>query len=179
MNVAGFDLSLTGTGVVVLSEKLEVLYKRTITTKLRDMERLAFIRGEIGAIVSQFKPSLACIEGYSMGSRAGQLASIGELGGVIKLLMHRNNFKYVIAAPTQVKKFVTGKGNSKKDEMMMAVFKRWGFEAKTSDEADAYGLARIALALTGHDVGLIQPQREVIDAIQNGKATAEGKAGQR
>lgn len=165
MRVMGLDLSLTGSGVVVIERTGQVLFSRTITSRLTDMERLAFIRGEIGEVLSKYSPMLTCIEGYSMGSRSGQLASIGELGGVIKLLLHRNKFRYTIVAPTQLKKFVTGKGSAMKDEIMMHVYKRWGYEAKDNNTADAYGLSRIALALEGEDNKLIAPQKEVIRAL--------------
>lgn len=168
MNVMGLDLSLTGTGIVVIDKAGEVVLSRTISSKLRDMERLAHIRAEIASILSGASPIMTCIEGYSMGSRAGQLASIGELGGVVKLLLYRNGFRYTIVAPTQLKKFVTGKGNSMKDEIMMNVYKRWGWEAKDNNQADAYGLGRIALALEGEDENLIAPQKEVITALSGG-----------
>lgn len=169
MKVMGLDLSLTGTGLVILNASGDAIDSMTISPKLRDMERLAFIRSTVGKVLSNYNPMLTCIEGYSMGSRAGQLASIGELGGVIKLLLHRNGFRYTIVAPTQLKKFVTGKGNAMKDEIMMHVYKRWGWEAKDNNQADAYGLGRIALALEDCGGLLIAPQREVIEALSEKK----------
>jgi hypothetical protein len=58
-----------------------------------------------------------------------------------------------------------GRGNTKKDEVRLAVFKRWSFEAKTNDEIDAYVLARIGLAYLGYDDDLTKPQREVVEAL--------------
>jgi crossover junction endodeoxyribonuclease RuvC len=165
MKVIGLDLSLTGTGLVVLDSTGKVHEAMTISSKLRDMERLAYIRGIIGQMLTKHDPRLACLEGYSMGSRAGQLASIGELGGVVKLLLHRNKYRYAIAAPTQLKKFASGKGNCMKDEIMMHVFKRWGYEAKDNNQSDAYVLARIALGLEGMAEGLTVPMQEVIKAM--------------
>ena len=175
MKVMGLDLSLTGTGIVVLNYDGTVAEHMTVSSKLRDMERLAYIRSMVGTIVSKHNPSLTCIEGYSMGSRAGQLASIGELGGVIKLLLFRNDFRYQTIAPTQVKKFVTGKGVGMKDEVMMHVYKRWGWTPGDNNQADAYGLSRIALALEEIDTNLIVPQREVIDAIRLASLEKEKK----
>lgn len=165
MNVIGLDLSLTGTGVVVLDEYGSVRYAATLASKLRDMARLEYIRDVIGGALSKYEPRFACIEGYSMGSQAGQLASIGELGGVIKLLMYRNGFLYQIVAPTQLKKFATGKGNGAKDEVMLHVFKRWGYEAKDNNQADAFVLARIALTMEMKLMDLTVPQQEVIKAL--------------
>ena len=169
MKVIGLDLSLTGTGLVVLDSTGKVYEAITIKSKLQDMERLAFIRGTIGQMLTKHEPVMACLEGYSMGSRAGQLASIGELGGVVKLLLHRNKYRYAIAAPTQLKKFATGKGNCMKDGIMMHVYKRWGYEAKDNNIADAYVLAKIAMALETVDKTLTIPQQEVITAIGKDK----------
>lgn len=46
-------------------------------------------------------------------------------------------------------KFVTGAGNASKDQIMMSVYKHWGFEAKTNNIADAIGLAMFGLGCAG------------------------------
>lgn len=79
-----------------------------------------------------------------MGSRAGQAFSIGELGGVIKLMLHMNKIPYTDVPPTVLKKFVTGKGTAMKDDIMLHVYKKWGWTAPDNNQADAYGLARMA-----------------------------------
>lgn len=143
--VLGLDLSLTGTGYVVLDSTSAVLAHGTIKTKVFGMERLQIIKAEIASILSQYEPLSVCVEGYSMGSRAGQAFSIGELGGVIKLMLHMNKIPYTDVPPTVLKKFVTGKGAAMKDEIMLHVYKKWGWTAPDNNQADAYGLARMAL----------------------------------
>ena len=51
----------------------------------------------------------------------------------------------MLVPPTVLKKFVTGKGNSKKDEMRLGAYKRWAFEDKSDDVVDAYCLAQMGL----------------------------------
>lgn len=85
-----------------------------------------------------------CMEGYSMGAKQGR-EQAGELGATVKsVLCHYNDIYPTIVAPTSLKKFVTGKGNSAKNEMLLAVYKKWGVEFHNDNEADAYGLARMA-----------------------------------
>lgn len=57
------------------------------------------------------------IEGYSMGSRTGMILDIAENGGILRYKLYKNGQKYEQVAPTTIKKFATGKGNSKKEKM--------------------------------------------------------------
>ena len=54
------------------------------------------------------------------------------------------NLEFKIISPTTLKKFVTGKGNSGKDIMLLEVYKRWNVSFSNNNLADAYGLARMA-----------------------------------
>lgn len=53
---------------------------------------------------------------------------------------------------TSVKKFVTGNGRAKKQEMLDAI-QRYGYEAKTFDEADAIGVRLYTLAQRFPELG--------------------------
>ena len=94
------------------------------------------------------------------------MAALGELGGVIKCALFEERQPYIVVPPARLKKFACGKGNAKKDEVRLEVYKRWGFEAPSNDEVDAYVLARIGLAYLGYDTDLIKPQLEVIQALK-------------
>lgn len=111
------------------------------------------------------------MEAYAMGIRGGQVFSIGEGGGATKLaLVQRYGVEDSIAYPTLVspsalKKFVTSKGTAKKNEILLAVYRKWGIDFGGQDDmADAYGLARIAAALlsgTEHAY-----EQEVVNALE-------------
>lgn len=157
----GLDLSLTGTGVCVIDSQGTICFVTKLKSKTRGMERLQGIRDRVSEILEKYEPSFICVEGYSMGSRAGQAFSIGELGGVIKLMLYEQKREYRDVAPTQVKKFGAKKGNASKDQVMMNVYKEWGFEARSNDEADAFVLAQIARAFK-KTVALRSYQTDVI-----------------
>ncbi len=168
MSVMGIDPSLTSTGIVMLSAN-EEFESSAIQATTRGVERLAEIREAIwDAADTWFElPRLVAIESYAFGARGAAMFSLGELGGVLRWSLYSWHVPYIDVPPSQVKKFATGHGNAKKDEIMLAVYKRWGVEFHTSDEADAYVLARIALALTEGDDKLTEFQREVVKALKS------------
>jgi Holliday junction resolvasome RuvABC endonuclease subunit len=163
----GLDLSLTGTGIVVLNNSMNPVMTKTLKNKLRGMERLDFIRSEISEVIANFPNSKYCIENYAMGIRSGQSFSIGELGGVIKLLLYDFQINPSLVTPTQLKKFIIGKGAGDKNIVLLAVYKKWGFDAPDDNQADAYGLARLAKELYSTSGNLTKPQLEVLETIRN------------
>lgn len=97
-----------------------------------------------------------CIEGYANGAKFGR-EQAGELGAIVKLAVYdyfdrfdddHGDLRYpTIVTPSSLKKFVTGNGAAKKNNMLLAVFKKWGFETSDDNLADAYSLARVAMAV--------------------------------
>ena len=146
--VVGIDASLTGTAICV-AEDGKVKKDWVITTDKKGVERLCFIEKELISILNhcasyQLRINLCIIEGYSFASRGNALIQMGELGGIIRKLLYELNISYLEITPQSLKKFATGKVNSKKDEVMLQVYKKWGHECTNSDQADAYVLAKMA-----------------------------------
>jgi len=67
----------------------------------------------------------------------------GGLLGVMSSWCEKHKVPYEGIPVATIKKFVTGRGNADKEEMMQAVKKRWKITPATSDEADAYGLLQL------------------------------------
>lgn len=86
---------------------------------------------------------LVALEGYSFGSHQGA-HQIGEWGGLLRWTLWGEMVPYIEVSPSTLKSYVSGKGNAPKEVMLREVFRKWGFEAASNDEADAYGLARFA-----------------------------------
>jgi Holliday junction resolvasome RuvABC endonuclease subunit len=93
---------------------------------------------------------------------ASQAASIlGELAGMVKLSIwdyFDGNTNSVIPFPEHLrrplqippmtlKKYATGKGTAKKQEMLLQMYKRWGVEFNDDNAADSYALARLAAGI--------------------------------
>ena len=78
------------------------------------MARFDYISG--WALPQLLSADYIMLEDYAYGAK-GQVFNIGENTGVLKYRLWKHDKKYSTVAPTQVKKFATGKGNAKKEDM--------------------------------------------------------------
>jgi len=158
LKFVGMDLSLTGTGLVCINGNSKVIASKLIQTKpTKDkLKRFLSIRNNIRVFLTNLNikdvidipeynyPTEIVIEGFSYGSKGASVYDLGMLGGIIRLDLFEKSFPYYVDyPPTFVKKFITGKGNAKKDLMIKEVFKL-GFDTDDSNLADAFALAYIA-----------------------------------
>jgi crossover junction endodeoxyribonuclease RuvC len=152
VRVMGLDMS-TKTGVAVVDGSGKVIKTEQVTfPKLSGMPRINAIVGRILELHGETKPDLLVVEDYAVGKFAsGAIVGI-ELGGVLRFILWQEGIKYLPVAPTSVKKFVCGNGKAKKEQMMMEVYKRWGYTSETNDIADAMGLSHMGLAMLGQGV---------------------------
>ena len=74
------------------------------------IEQLRWYTGRVQKVI---------LEDYSFGS-TGRVFHIAENVGILKSFLKKNGFRYETIAPTTVKKFATGKGNSNKEAMLEA-----------------------------------------------------------
>lgn len=88
------------------------------------------------------------------------------LAYIIRYRLFLAEIPYVLIAPTTLKKFVTGAGNSEKSRMVLTVFKRWGIETANDNEADAIGLLQIGRMLTGAYQPTNKAEREVFSTVR-------------
>ena len=107
-------------------------------------ERLIYIREQLKFIPNIFKLNRVYIEALSFGS-VGKNDVLAAVHYIVRCFLYENKVTFKIIQPTKLKKFV-GKGNFKKNQMLLKVYKRWGVEFESDDLADAYSLARYALS---------------------------------
>lgn len=139
--VMGFDPSLTSSGYAGYDMVKGTVTSGIIKTReLRGVERLLYLQEQFEILCNTFHPVTVFYEGYSMGSHSGRNFDIGEMGGVLKMFAYTHNIPLVLVPPSVLKKFITGKGNASKEEVILKLYKRYGFEAPRNDEADAIGL---------------------------------------
>lgn len=144
----GIDPSLTGCAVAVIDDTGKLIDSQRFENKLRGVERLIFIRSKVRHILNTYGKDIKDIgiEGYARGAM-NRREEAGELGGILRVLIYENDLSYIDIAPSQLKKFATGKGNTQKDHVLLAVYKKWGIEFKSNDEADAFVAAQIVRAM--------------------------------
>ena len=144
-NFFGLDFAFANNGLVILDEDAKIIRQDIIktTNKQTDEMRLIHIREYVASIIKE--GDIAYIEGLSYGSIGTAKAQMSAVRYVIRLLLLEKEIKYKVIEPTVLKKFVTGKGQCKKNLILLKVFKKWGIEFDSDDIADAYSLARMAL----------------------------------
>lgn len=173
MIALGIDLSLTHTGLAVLSDgrlhsKKSIRSKPTGKRPINEIERIEHISVQIAEVIDQVKPDIAAIEGIAfMASKTTALAQLSALNYFVRRELMKRQIPFVIVAPSSLKKFVTGKGNAQKDEVMLSIFKRWGVSITDDNEADAYALAHVALAITDNGYKISGKQKSVINLISS------------
>lgn len=170
----GLDLSLSGTGVVILKNG-EIVLEKLIKSKpipegkpVDEVRRIQKIVEEIEYCLSEDLPDIAVIEGLAfMVKNATALVQLSALNYMTRALLLSYNIPFIIAAPTSLKKFVTGNGASKKDVIMMEVYKRYGVTLLDDNIADAYSLAQVGLAMNNaHKEKVTNYQQEVINILK-------------
>lgn len=168
----GIDPSLTGTGVVLLEDG-KIIHKVLIKSKpggKKPIDELIRIVEIVSQIRLAFKSStidMAAIEGIAFGiGKTTSLAQLSGLNYLIRELLLENSIPFIIVAPTSLKKFATGKGNSQKDQVMLEVYKRWGVSILDNNICDAYALAQVALSTLDKTRKNTKIQQEVIDLVK-------------
>jgi len=174
MNHVGIDPS-TKTGVVVLDSSGEAIFQKEIHLKT-GIKSTAKELLEYGRNIINFVPenSAVAIEGFSFGSQGKGVSTQYAVGYSIRFALLDAGIPFIEATPSQLKKFATGKGNTKKDNMTIPILRLWNFEHPSDNVRDAYVLAQIVKASQNHDVELLtneyhQYQLEVIKSILEGK----------
>ncbi len=147
--VLGLDASLTAFGLCALGLESETYTTWVLTSKKKGVRRLDDLMGQLSRLLLAHDDIRhIALEGYAYGMRGRAVYNIGELGGVLRHTLYNSLPEPVcfptVVPPTTLKKFVTGRGNAKKNEMLLGVFKSWDVEFRDDNEADAYALARMA-----------------------------------
>jgi Holliday junction resolvasome RuvABC endonuclease subunit len=152
----GIDQSLTGFALSVVSVESPQHHTTWVyKSPYRGAQRLydidSWLCGKLTEINNDGNKVInIAMEGTVLQSQAASI--LGELAGITKLALFTffdARVKPDCALPLQIppmtlKKYATGKGTAKKQEMLLQIYKRWGIEFPDDNAADAYALARLA-----------------------------------
>ncbi|WP_078430466.1 hypothetical protein [Alkalihalobacterium alkalinitrilicum] len=144
MRYIGIDPS-TKTGLVILENSKVVVGKEITSKQKKDPDRFIEIAKKVIAELKE--EDEICLEGFSYGSKGSAVSIQYGVGWIIRAMLTEKGFTYNEVAPTALKKYVTGKGNVKKDELVLPIYKRWDFEHKSDNVRDAFVLAQMCRAL--------------------------------
>ena len=165
----GIDPS-TKTGCVLCTKKptgLHVEDHGEIEYKgQKGMQRVQSIGQRMAKFLDVWEPQVVVMEGYGY-ANMHSLVTLVEIGTMIRLCIVERRIPLCVVAPNTLKKWVTGKGNAKKDVMMLETYKRWNFEG-TDNEVDAFGLAALGLYAGNPDLEpeLSAGQKKVMQAFR-------------
>jgi Holliday junction resolvasome RuvABC endonuclease subunit len=170
----GIDQSLTGFAMTALNiERPECYETWVFKSEFHGVQRLADIRLWMQTKF-EFLNTQNCtitdiaMEGTVLASHSA--LKLGELAAVVKLtIWDYFNSPDEPRLPLQIppmtlKKYAAGKGNAKKQEMLMQIYKRWGIEFNDDNAADSYALARLA---SGNFLGEVE--NAVVEQIKDPK----------
>lgn len=159
--VLAIDPSLTGTGLALLdTDDYLVIPTETVTSKptgatLDDRRHRILTIVEIVIYRAvKAKTDLAVIEAPSLAqkSQAGTLDRHG-LWWLLITRLAEAHIDTVAVPPTCRAKYATGKGNAGKDEVLLAVARRYPHvDVRDNNQADALVLAAIGARLAGHPI---------------------------
>ena len=149
----GIDQSLTGFALTVISvEKPANFLTWVYKSPYFGIERLADIRqwliDNLNYIEEHWSIKDIAMEGTVLMSHAALI--LGELSAVVRLSIfdlfeESDDRRFPLKVPPMtLKKYAAGKGNAKKQEMLLQIYKRWGIEFNDDNAADSYALARLA-----------------------------------
>lgn len=168
---AGIDLSLTGTGLVILNNG-KMTHNSLIKTKPSgkshddELKRLILIKNTVIDQIIKSKATIAVIEGLAfMARNTTALVQLAGLNYLLRQDLYLNEIPFKIVAPTTLKKFVTGKGNTEKGMMLLETYKRYGISFENDNECDAYGLAMIGHCMCDPKFKPTVFQQEVITLL--------------
>ena len=168
----GIDQSLTGFALTALSS-VDPTQHRTLVYKSPyfGIERLVDIRQWLEEqFISLEKAGNTindvAMEGTVLASQAALV--LGELSATVRLTIFdyfEDDRRFPLKVPPMtLKKYAAGKGNAKKQEMLLQIYKRWGIEFTDDNAADSYGLAR----LVGKNF-INEVEKAVVEQMQDAK----------
>ena len=146
VNILALDLSLTSTGYSHNGET------GIISCNGTGPYRLSYVKNEVEKLINQHSIDIVVLEGYSFSSRNSQAHSIGELGGVIRLLLGEREIGFIVMPPTCRANFATGKGHASKNEVISSISAKTGMvwqNPGADDKCDAWVMEEMVLYKVG------------------------------
>jgi Holliday junction resolvasome RuvABC endonuclease subunit len=145
----GIDPSLTGFALTAIAARSDHFESWVYKSPNKGVERLVDIRDWLNKTASDLEDSGHRIKDIAIESgvyHSQSAAVLGELSATVKLWARGRLGvpSYPLQVPpTSVKKFATDRGNAKKAEVMLSIYRKWQVEFPDDNMADSYVIARI------------------------------------
>jgi crossover junction endodeoxyribonuclease RuvC len=155
--IVGLDLSLTATGIAVIDDgQIRVTTCGSKGTNADTLHarnnRLSLMRHLVGELIYP-GITLAVVEAPDTSRATGKVHDRSGLWWLIVSELLGNYVNVAEVPPSVLKKYATGKGNAAKDDVLMAVARRWpDVELRDNNGADALILAAMGARHLGHPI---------------------------
>lgn len=141
----GLDPS-TKTGLVIMDSAGEVIVEEEIKAKSKqDPQRMLEIVNEVKSYLKS--NDRVIIEGFAYGAKGNAVDFQYGLGWLLRAMLYSNKIKYTEATSSQVKKFCSNKGNAKKEDLVLPLYKKWGYEHHSDNVRDAMIMSKMAYSM--------------------------------
>lgn len=123
-----------------------------------EIERFSMISDSFINIMKEYGVEYVVLEGYAMGANNSRVFNIAENAALLKYKMELASIPYETPAPTQIKRYITGKGSGKKNLMYEEFLEQgnpciateMGYSSEkvqnpVSDVVDSYFMCKYAL----------------------------------
>ena len=168
--VVGIDPSLTGFSMTAWYADGTFFEKELATKAQKTLVGSVRRRGTLAAAAEDFlkehAPELCLIEGYAYGAKGRAVISLGELGGVIRDHIVGIADVTVEVPPSTLKRFVTGRGNSPKMDVVQKLVRKFEREFKTDNLADSFALAWLGAVVVGYKDAVTQFERDAAGVVR-------------
>ena len=173
--VAGADLSLTSSGIAVITQRVDsscIATATTITSRGRRADglperlaRIARLAEEIDHAIGTAE--LVVLEAPSFGSKTASPVDGHHLWMSTAARLTTRGVPIALCVPATRAKAITGSGRADKAAVAAAVARLWpDLVLSNSDEADAVALAHLGAARLGWDVQVLQRHLDAMDAVR-------------
>jgi len=173
--VVALDLSLTGTGLCTIDAT--GIRTHTITSKVDDGTPSGFaarcssiVDGIAGQVAHLADDALLLVEGLSMHSKSSSLDRIfASWWMILADYQRRYGVDPVVISPSQRAMYATGRGNARKDDVLLAVARRYpDVDIRDNNQADALAMAAMGCRHLGQPIEPSLPELHLraMDAVK-------------
>jgi len=169
MVYCGIDLSLTATGVAILKDADGSDFKvisKLIQTKPSDHSnkwvRIKFIVDQIKDFINTHDAKYVILEDYIISQiNITTTTKLVEVGACVRMMLNDMNMPFMTVVGSQLKKYITGTGSSKKSSILKDLYKLYNVDVDDDNEGDA-----IVLAMMCRDVAeKLTPDKKYQEAV--------------
>ena len=151
LSILSIDPSLRSTGVYYANGADRKVWLIQ-TKKLDRVAALSKLKDACTSIAREYPADIGIVEGYAYGAHSSSMTTMGESGGIVRVILYEHTKCLLEIAPVAWKGIAIGKGHKKttkiqKVEYLRLVEEKYHVTFSSTDIADASMMARIVKSM--------------------------------